>query len=425
MPGDGTAEGSFTGDGPVEAFFSALNVACGREGRLKEYHVHAVTEGRDALAEVTVVLELEGVEATGQGVSPDTMEASGRAYLRALTNADRAERGGGEDRPPPAGGDHGARARRVTQAPFFFRDGERVIRFGDGVAADAAELLRGSGFDGDWVLLTTERARAQIPAGSLDGAVADLDVAAGPVPEAAAALLDEVGGRDVVAFGGGRVVDAAKAVTAVGGGRVAAIPTTLAGSTLHALPPDAHGPPGLRLGRAPGAGRVRPGADGLGAARHAHRHGHERPGARHRGAVRAAGQPGHRGRVAARRPADPGRARGRASPTPATWPSAPCSAAGRSGVAAGLVVHHACCQTLVGVLRTPHAPTNAVMLPRSIAFMADRAPGPLGLLAEALGEPDVRRRVRAGGAAWPPAPGPPRWPSSACRPATWTGSWTP
>ena len=87
LPGDGTAEGSFTGDGPVEAFFSALNVACGREGRLKEYHVHAVTEGRDALAQVTVVLELEGVEATGQGVSPDTMEASGRAYLRALTNA--------------------------------------------------------------------------------------------------------------------------------------------------------------------------------------------------------------------------------------------------------------------------------------------------------------------------------------------------
>ncbi len=87
LPGGGTGEGSFTGDGPVEAFFSALNVACEREGRLKEYHVSAVTEGRDALAEVTVVLELEGVQATGQGVSPDTMEASGRAYLRALSNA--------------------------------------------------------------------------------------------------------------------------------------------------------------------------------------------------------------------------------------------------------------------------------------------------------------------------------------------------
>ncbi|MGI8750311.1 MAG: alpha-isopropylmalate synthase regulatory domain-containing protein, partial [Thermoleophilaceae bacterium] len=87
LPGGGREEGSFTGDGPVEAFFSALNVACDREGRLKEYQVSAVTAGRDALAEVTVVLELEGVQATGQGVSPDTMEASGRAYLRALSNA--------------------------------------------------------------------------------------------------------------------------------------------------------------------------------------------------------------------------------------------------------------------------------------------------------------------------------------------------
>jgi 2-isopropylmalate synthase len=87
LPGGQTGEGSFTGDGPVEAFFSALNVACNREGRLKEYHVSAVTAGRDALAEVTVVLELDGVQATGQGVSPDTMEASGRAYLRALSNA--------------------------------------------------------------------------------------------------------------------------------------------------------------------------------------------------------------------------------------------------------------------------------------------------------------------------------------------------
>ena len=115
LPGDGTGEGSFTGDGPVEAFFSALNVACGREGRLKEYHVHAVTEGRDALAEVTVVLELEGVEATGQGVSPDTMEASGRAYLRALTNAIALIKAGAEDRPPRAGRDHRAGSRRVRR----------------------------------------------------------------------------------------------------------------------------------------------------------------------------------------------------------------------------------------------------------------------------------------------------------------------
>ena len=69
MPGGEVAEGEFTGDGPVDAFFSALNVATNREARLKEYHVSAVTAGRDALAEVTVLLELDGVAAQGQGVS--------------------------------------------------------------------------------------------------------------------------------------------------------------------------------------------------------------------------------------------------------------------------------------------------------------------------------------------------------------------
>ena len=87
MPDGSVEEGSFTGDGPVDAFFSAINVATGHEARLKEYHVSAVTAGRDALAEVSVLLELGGVLAQGQGVSPDTMEASGRAYLRAIANA--------------------------------------------------------------------------------------------------------------------------------------------------------------------------------------------------------------------------------------------------------------------------------------------------------------------------------------------------
>jgi 2-isopropylmalate synthase len=59
----------------------------GYDARLKEYHVSAVTGGRDALGEVTVLLELDGNLASGQGVSTDILEASGRAYLRALTNA--------------------------------------------------------------------------------------------------------------------------------------------------------------------------------------------------------------------------------------------------------------------------------------------------------------------------------------------------
>src|SRR5215208_3221737 len=51
LPGGEVVEGSFTGDGQVDAFFSAINAATGHEARLKEYHVSAVTGGRDALGE--------------------------------------------------------------------------------------------------------------------------------------------------------------------------------------------------------------------------------------------------------------------------------------------------------------------------------------------------------------------------------------
>jgi len=87
MPDGEVESGSFTGDGPVDAFFSALNAAVGHEARLKEYHVSAVTSGRDALGEVNVLLELKGRLASGVGVSTDILEASGKAYLRAISNA--------------------------------------------------------------------------------------------------------------------------------------------------------------------------------------------------------------------------------------------------------------------------------------------------------------------------------------------------
>ena len=45
-----------------------------------------IAGGRDALGEVTVLLDLDGRLASGQGVSTDILEASGRAYLRALSN---------------------------------------------------------------------------------------------------------------------------------------------------------------------------------------------------------------------------------------------------------------------------------------------------------------------------------------------------
>jgi 2-isopropylmalate synthase len=79
--------GSFTGDGPVDAIFRAINAATGVDARLREFRVDAVTGGQDALGDTSVVLELGGVVGAGQGVSTDILEAGARAYVRALSNA--------------------------------------------------------------------------------------------------------------------------------------------------------------------------------------------------------------------------------------------------------------------------------------------------------------------------------------------------
>jgi 2-isopropylmalate synthase len=75
------------GDGPIDAVFRAIQAATKTESELAKYTVEAVTGGEDALGEVTVTLRTDGRLATGSGVATDIMEASARAYLRALSNA--------------------------------------------------------------------------------------------------------------------------------------------------------------------------------------------------------------------------------------------------------------------------------------------------------------------------------------------------
>jgi 2-isopropylmalate synthase len=75
------------GDGPIAAFYTALNRATGQDAQLKEWKIVAVTEGEDAIGEATVRLALNGVHATGRGSSTDILEASALAYLRAIDNA--------------------------------------------------------------------------------------------------------------------------------------------------------------------------------------------------------------------------------------------------------------------------------------------------------------------------------------------------
>jgi 2-isopropylmalate synthase len=73
-----------TGDGPVDAAFNAVKMLYPHKARLQLYQVHAVTEGTDAQATVSVRLEEEGRIATGQAADTDTVVASVKAYLNAL-----------------------------------------------------------------------------------------------------------------------------------------------------------------------------------------------------------------------------------------------------------------------------------------------------------------------------------------------------
>ncbi|MFV0292662.1 MAG: 2-isopropylmalate synthase [Paracoccus sp. (in: a-proteobacteria)] len=75
---------STTGDGPVDAVFNAVKQIYPHEARLQLYQVHAVTEGTDAQATVSVRMEEDGRIATGQASDTDTILASVKAYTGAL-----------------------------------------------------------------------------------------------------------------------------------------------------------------------------------------------------------------------------------------------------------------------------------------------------------------------------------------------------
>ncbi|MGH2340548.1 2-isopropylmalate synthase [Segnochrobactraceae bacterium EtOH-i3] len=73
-----------TGSGPVDATFNAVKAVVPHEAKLALYQVHAVTEGTDAQAEVSVRLEEEGKMVTGRSADVDTLVASAKAYVSAL-----------------------------------------------------------------------------------------------------------------------------------------------------------------------------------------------------------------------------------------------------------------------------------------------------------------------------------------------------
>ena len=72
------------GDGPVDAALKAMDRIMKTRGKLMDYQLRAVSEGKDALGEVTVKVDFgDGDLVTGKAASTDVIEGSARAYLNA------------------------------------------------------------------------------------------------------------------------------------------------------------------------------------------------------------------------------------------------------------------------------------------------------------------------------------------------------
>ena len=280
---------------------------------------------------------------------------------------------------------------------FTWRDAGRTVVFRRGGVAGAVDVLREHGV-GEFELLSTARALGELDrAEDLVAAASRVhEVAHAQVPAAAAPLLDALSPpyllsegarvRPLVALGGGRVIDVAKAVGAISGSSVAAIPTTLSGApmtAIHRLPKGAEGQakgmvrPSLVIAD-PEAMTGQGEAQLRASAMNALAHGADTlylPGSNpvsEMTALRGAG-------LIAGALDEEREGRDRAA---LALGAILCGYAIDS---AGIGLHHLICQTLVRICGTPHAETNAAILPQAIGFLVERAPEAFEGLAISLG----------------------------------------
>ena len=287
---------------------------------------------------------------------------------------------------------------------FTWRDAGRTVVFRRGGVSAAVEVLREHGVE-EFELLSTARALAGAPelAAAAEGVH---EVASGQVPAAAAALLDAlsppheaskgVRARPLVALGGGRVIDVAKALAAVSGAEVMAIPTTMSGApmtAIHRLPEGAEERargmvrPHLVIAD-PEAMTSQPEAELRASSMNALAHGADTlyvPGSNPVSEMTAL-----RGAELIGAALD--QEREERDREALALGSLLCGYAIDS---AGFGLHHVICQTLVRLCGTPHAETNAAILPHAVAFLAEQAPEPYGRLADALGtdRPGLTQRI--------------------------------
>jgi alcohol dehydrogenase class IV len=283
----------------------------------------------------------------------------------------------------------------VALDSFIWRDAGRTVVFGPNGVAQASQLLREHDFE-PFELLTTSRGLAA--ASELAAAAAAVHVVpSGQVPELAATLVETAVSKSLVAFGGGRPIDVAKAVAAITGARVAAVPTTLSGAEMtgiHRLPAGAESRDAALVRPAlvvadPAAMTSQPEAQLRASAMNALAHGAD---SLYTPFVNPVSEMAAlRGAELIATALDQGR--GERHPAPLALGSLLCGYAIDSAM---FGLHHVVCQTLVRVCGSPHAETNAAILPRALALLVARAPDRLADLAAAIeADPeDIEARVR-------------------------------
>jgi maleylacetate reductase len=266
---------------------------------------------------------------------------------------------------------------------FTWVDGDRLIRFGEIGDEEALGLLEGRALLPFVLLVGGNRWLDRFPA--LEASAAGVfRVPHGAVPPAAAAVRKEIwygfAGHSIIALGGGRVIDSAKAIAGADGLACAAIPTTLSGAEMtpfHRMPEGVAEWKMTRPGTVlaiPSLMASLPVPELAASAMNALAH-----------AVEALYVPNTNPVIeaVALRAAEllaRGLERG-----PDREPLARGALlAGYASGQAGFAVHHAVCQTIVRVAETPHAQTNAVMLPHFVRMMEPRAPEAISSLGAAL-----------------------------------------
>ncbi len=264
--------------------------------------------------------------------------------------------------------------------PFRWQDGERVILFGPGSVAASGELL-----DPGYVLLTTPRAGSMSPS-MIEAAGRVHEIGPGRVDELATSLRREVRGATLVALGGGRVIDVAKALAAADPPRrVAAIPTTLSGAEMtpihrHAagIPADApHIRPAIVIND-PLLSASQPLPELAQSAANALGHAVEGP-------LTPLGNPVAEGAAqCAARLLGQGLA---GAPDEADRDALALGSllAGYVIGATGYGLHHVLSQTLARFAGVSHGAANAIMLPHSIRALSARRPERLRSLERAIG----------------------------------------